>query len=71
MQDTYKGIPSNGTIVWEDWMKESETLLKNLYITRFEKKTNHVNELKELFIKINNDMNLFHFNFNHLDKEKH
>lgn len=63
-----KGIPSNGTIVWEDWMKESETLLKNLYITRFEKKTNHVNELKELFLKVNNDMNLFQFKFNHLDK---
>ena len=61
----------NSSIVWQEWMKESENLLKELYLKRFEKKICHIDDLKKLFLKVNNDMNSFHFDFSHLDKVKH
>ena len=66
-----KGLPNNSSIVWQEWMKESENLLKELYLKRFEKKICHIDDLKKLFLKVNNDMNSFHFDFSHLNKVKH
>jgi hypothetical protein len=71
MSDTKKGIPSNGSVIWKDWLLESETILKELYFLRYETEQNHVELLKKLFLKVNKDMNLFHFNFEHLNKIKH